>query len=205
MGIWKKASVIGATLGLGIAIAGCCGGGSKDSDKGGDKSSESASTGKVGERIKGPESDFSIVVEKGEIYESIGDTKPKIPAGAKWVVVRYKLKNEGKEPKGHLLEFKEILKDSSGTEAESSSDGSLAFTMSEPDAEDTTLDKLPVGTEIKQVAVFAVMPDKAKGEVSMVFEQAITLLGKPKRVTIPLTLTEHVSGGTKPKPASSKH
>lgn len=185
MAFTRKLVMFGAMVGLGLAVVGCCGGGSKS--EGGDKGSAASSDdakAKPGETVQGPGSDFSITVDKAEVTDAIGTTKPTVPAGAKWVIVRYRLKNNGKEAKSPLLDFKESLADKSGGKYETSTDGKLALAMDEPKAEDNTLDKIPVGTEIKQVEVFAVPADKATGEMNVVFEQAIALLGKPKKLTV---------------------
>jgi len=204
MGFARKLVMFGAMMGLGLAVVGCCGGGSSKSgdDKGSTASSDDAKA-KPGETVKGPGSDFSITVDKAEVADALGTTKPTVPAGAKWVIVRYRLKNDGKEPKSPLLDFKETLADKSGGKYESSTDGKLAFSMTEPNGEDNTLDKIPVGTEIKQVSVFAVPADKATGEVDMVFEEGLALMGKPKKLTVSVPVVPKAgapAGGTKPAP-----
>lgn len=204
MGFARKLMTIGAMLGLGLAVVGCCGGGSKgDGDKSSTASSDDAKA-KPGQTVKGPGSDFSITVDKAEVTDAIGTTKPTVPAGAKWIIVRYRLKNDGKEAKSPMLDFKENLADKSGGKYEASTDGKLALMVAEPNAEDATLDKIPVGSEIKQIAVFAVPADKATGEVDMVFEQLIALMGKPKQLTVSVPVVPKAvaapAGTTKPAP-----
>ena len=200
----SKLGALCAVAAVGIAFAGCCTGGSKAGDPPGDEASVTPpDTAKVGERAKGPGSEFSLVVDKGELADAIGKRKPEQPAGAKWVIIRFRLRNDGKEPKSALLEFKELLKDKSGNLYEASTEGSLALTMAEPGSAGSTLDPLAAGAEIKQVAVFAVPADKVGSEVEMVFEQALALLGDPKRLVISVPLTAPPAGSASAAPAGS--
>ena len=172
MTLRSKLGSLCALAAVGITIAGCCTGGSRSGAPAGDEEKLTPSeTAKVGERAKGPGSEFSLVIDKGEVADAIGKKKPEQPEGAKWVIIRFRLRNDGKEPKSALLEFKELLRDKSGGVYEASTEGSLALTMAEPGASGSTLDQLAAGAEIKQVAVFAVPGDKIAGEVDMVFEQ----------------------------------
>lgn len=178
-----------AILAATVAIGGCCGGGSKSSDSSssGSESAEGATKAKVGESFKAPGSDFSVTVLSAAMADEIGDTKPNA-AGQKFVVVYYKLKNEGKEPKSHLLAFDEKLVDASGAKYETSTDGALALALAEPEASKGTLDKIAVGAEIPQVAVYAVPADKAGGELQAVFSELISL-GTPKAVSVAIKPT----------------
>lgn len=186
-----------AILAASFAIGGCCGGGSSES--GSSASAESATKAKVGESFKAPGSDFSVTVLKASMTDAIGDTKPN-GADQKFVIVYYKIKNDGKEPKSHLLAFDEKLKDKAGTKYETSTDGAMALVLEEPEASKGTLDKIAVGAEIPQVAVYAVPADKAKGELEVVFSELISL-GEPKAVSVAITPTEKPAGA---KPAGSK-
>ncbi len=198
-----------AMLAASLAIGGCCGG-SKSSGSGesSDESAAGAAKAKVGEPFKAPGSDFTVTVLNAAVTDAIGDTKPN-GAGEKFVIVYYKLKNTGKEPSSALLAFDEKLQDKSGAKYETSTDGALALALAEPESSKGTLDKLPVGAEIPQVAVYAVPGDKAKGELEAVFSELISL-GTPKSVSVAVTPTEKKFGGGRApagsaaKPAGSK-
>lgn len=179
-----------------LASSGCCKGGSS-SEGAAAEPAGGAAAAKVGERFKGPASDFSVVVEKALVTDAIGDTKP-VTAGQRWVIVYFKLKNDGTEAKSYLLEFKQTLKDASGAKYESSTDGAIALAIAEPDASKGSLDKVPVGTELQETVVFAVPADKAKGSLDVVFEEAISLT-TPKTVSVSVAVAEKpAAAGAKP-------
>jgi len=112
-------------------------------------------------------------------------------------------------PESHLLAFDEKLKDKSGAKYETSTDGALALALAEPEASKGTLDKIAVGAEIPQVAVYAVPADKATGELEAVFSELISL-GTPKAVSVAFTPTAKKMGdgdapaGSGAKPGASK-
>jgi hypothetical protein len=197
-----------AILAASLAIGGCCGGGkSGDSGSSSGESAEGTTKAKVGESFKAPGSDFSVTVVSAAVTDAIGDTKPNSP-GEKFVIVYYKLKNEGKEPKSALLAFDEKLLDKTGAKYDTSTDGALALALAEPEASKGGLDKIAVGAEIPQVGVYAVPADKATGELNAVFAELISL-GTPKSVSVAITPTAKKLGGTAPagsgaKPADSK-
>ncbi len=195
---------VAAILAASLAIGGCCGGGkSTDSGSTSAEKSEGSTKAKVGETFKAPGSDFSVTVLKAAVTDQIGDTKPNT-AGQKFVIVYYKLKNDGKEPKSHLLAFNEKLKDKTGATYETSTDGILALDRVEPEASRSTLDKIAVGTEIPQAAVYAVPADKATGELEVVFSELISL-GTSKSVSVTITPSpKKFAGGDAPAGSGAK-
>lgn len=203
MTLRRMLGALGTTAAVGIAIAGCCSGSKSGPSTGDGETVTPTERAKPGERAKSPGSDFSLVIDKGEVADAIGKKKPEQPDGAKWVIIRFRLRNDGKEPKSALLEYKELLEDKSGGVYEASTEGSLALTMAEPGSSGSTLDKLAAGAEIKQVAVFAVPADKIGSEVDMVFEQALALLGDPKKLTVTVPLSPHPAGSASVAPATS--
>jgi hypothetical protein len=198
---WLSAVTI---LAASLAIGGCCGGG-KSSDSGSSpaEKAEGSTKAMVGEAFKAPGSDFSVTVLKAAVTDQIGDTKPNA-AGQKFVIVYYKIKNEGTEPKSHLLAFDEKLKDKTGATYETSADGALALALAEPEASKGTLDKIAVGAEIPHVAVYAVPADKATGELEVVFSELISL-GTPKSVSVTITPSpKKFAGGDAPAGSGAK-
>ena len=154
----------------------------------------------IGQRIQVPESDFSVVVQNGEVADSLSGNRPKA-AGARWVIIKFLIKNEAAEPRDSLLELHETLRTRSGAVYEASADGMIGLLMEDPGWSEGGLDRVPAGKEVKQVKVFPVPAEQARGEVVLVLEKW-GKTGPPHAIGIAVPLTERPRTSA-PAPASA--